>query len=219
MAQFRQLRRAAEQLQRRQPALALVLGLEAERIARLELELALDRLGAGAHVAGNQDVIDEDPRTFADREHEIGLRAIRGEARLRLHGRRPVPAIGVLQLNGVDVASELRVEVRRARLQAQELAKSGFRNRRVALDADRADHRADPFRDENADRDRDLRAISRRRLGAGDRPALWPRRTRARDRALSMRGDVGIEIRVRVGLADAGPQARSKIGQRQRRAA
>ena len=60
--QLGQLRCAAKQLERRQPALALVLGFETERIAGLELKLPLDRLRAGANVAGNQYVIDEDAR-------------------------------------------------------------------------------------------------------------------------------------------------------------
>ena len=60
--------RAAEQAERGQPALALVDRAEAERIAGLHLQLALDRLGAGAHVADDQHVIDEHLRPFANRE-------------------------------------------------------------------------------------------------------------------------------------------------------
>ena len=94
--QLGELRRAAKQPQRRQPALTLVLGLEAERIARLELKLAFDGLRARARVARDQHVIDENPRTLTDREHEIRLRAICRKARLRLYGGRSISEIGIL---------------------------------------------------------------------------------------------------------------------------
>ena len=53
---------AAEQAERRKPAAALDLGRLAERVAGLDLQLALDGLRARAHVADDQHVIHEDAR-------------------------------------------------------------------------------------------------------------------------------------------------------------
>ena len=209
---------AAKELQRREPPLTLVLRFEAERIARLELKLALDRLCARPHVAGDQHVIDENPWPLTDSEDEICLRAIGGETRLRLHGRRPVPQVRILELNRVGVASELRIEVRRARLETENFAKSRFRHRLVAFDPYRTDDRPHSFCDEDADGDRDLCPVTRRRSRTRVGLHLGCRESSSVVNALDRR-DVGIEIRIRIRLGHPRSQARSKIRQRKRGAA
>ena len=71
-----------EQPERGQPALALVDRRQAQRIARLELQLPLDRLGVGPLVADDQHVVDEDARPFLHGEDDVGACAVGAQSGL-----------------------------------------------------------------------------------------------------------------------------------------
>ena len=168
-------------------------------------------------------MVDEHLRSFPHDKHQIRLRAIRGETRLRVHGRRTISAIRVRQLNRVGVASQLRIEVWRSGLQAENLAKRRFWNRRVALDAHRADERPYALGDEDADghgHSRDGTDGSRRRRRLRPGIGLHPdggKPATAID-ALDRR-HVRIEVGVRIGGTDPRPQPGPNLLNRKRRAA
>ena len=75
---------APEQPERRQPPLALVDRGRLNGSPGFDLQLALDRLGAGPHVADDQHVVDEHLRPFADEKRDIDTRAVLGELGSRL---------------------------------------------------------------------------------------------------------------------------------------
>ncbi len=79
---------AAEQPERGQPLLALDARRVAERLARPQQQLALDRLGARPLVADDDHVVDDDLRPFADREADVGAGVVLGERRRRDRRRR-----------------------------------------------------------------------------------------------------------------------------------
>ncbi len=75
----------AEEAERAQPPPALELILQADRLARLELQLAQDDVGFGVHIPDDQDVVDDALRSLLDRERQVDPRAIvaRGQADAR----------------------------------------------------------------------------------------------------------------------------------------
>ena len=68
---------APEQSERREPALTFVDPLEAERLAGLQQQLALDGLGSRPLVADDEHVLDEDLRTLPHAKHDVGTGTIR----------------------------------------------------------------------------------------------------------------------------------------------
>ena len=150
---MRQLRdaRAAEQTERGQAALALDDGVQAERIAGLELQLALDRLRARARVADDQDVIDEDLRALAHREHDVGAcgRRRSGPASLSTVAfwKPRLAYFGWMASRSIASC----VAKNGAGLQPEPRRQLDLRHRRVALDADRFDDRPGVLDDHDAD--------------------------------------------------------------------
>src|SRR4029453_13498358 len=82
---------APEQSQTREAPLALVDRREAERLPRLNLQLAFDRGGGGADVAHVQHVVDQHLRSFANGELNGDLGVVLHEDRRRVYGGVFVP--------------------------------------------------------------------------------------------------------------------------------
>ena len=137
----------AEQPERGEPALALVDRAEAERVARLHLQLALDRPRAGAHVADDEDVIDEDLGAFTNGERHGHVRAALAELGPGLDGRALVAKILVRQLNRVAIHAQLPGHVRRARLQSDPRAQRRVRDRLIARERHALDRDPDALVD------------------------------------------------------------------------
>src|SRR5439155_19271756 len=136
---------AAKETERREPALALVDGLQPERIAGTDLQLALDRLGARPHVADDQHVVDEDLRAFL---HGVGHRDVRvvlAESRSRLDGRVRIAAIVVHRLNRLAIDCELARDERTAGCQSNPRAELRLPDGAIAFEPDAVHDGASAF--------------------------------------------------------------------------
>ena len=134
-----------EQPERAQPPLTLDDVLEAERLAALDRQLALDRRGAGPVVADDQDVVDEDLRTLFDHDRQIGLRMIVVERDAGVCRRGLVSAVQVLQHDPVEIGGELRPVEGLAGLRGQPLGQDAVVEVLIAVEYHRGHSRGGAF--------------------------------------------------------------------------
>src|SRR5262249_45746038 len=123
----------AEQPERRQATLAFIDLFEPERLAGLELQLALDRRGPGPLIADDEHVVDRDALPFPYGKQHVGAPAVGAEAGTGDHGRRLKSAIGEPELHAIAVGSQRGGRKRPTRLQREPLAQLRLRNRHIAL--------------------------------------------------------------------------------------
>ena len=112
----------AEEAERAQPPPALELILQAERLTRLELQLAQDDVGLGVHVADDQDVVDRALRPLLDHERQVDARAIGARRQADVENDGGKAAIEVFEHQRIARLDGARLEVRIAGLDFDERA-------------------------------------------------------------------------------------------------
>ena len=143
----------AEQPERGQAPLALDHRVVAHRAAGPQREFPPDHVGAGPHVAGNQDLVHLDLRTLVDGPRDRHLAVVAGERELRRDRRALEPAVAVHALDGVAIDGQLRAIERLAGTEHQQRAQLGLRDGRRAAHVDGADEGPGAFLDLKADVD------------------------------------------------------------------
>ena len=144
---------AAEQPERSQPLLALDPRRVAQRLARPQQQLALDRFGARPVVADDDDVIDDDLRTLADGKADVGARVVLRQRGARSHRDALVPAVAVLQIDPIAIRGHLDLRERAVRRRRHHGAQLVGREDRVARERHVADERSRPFDDPHGNLD------------------------------------------------------------------
>src|SRR5262249_8184181 len=102
---------AAEQSEGCEPLPALGDRRRAEGISWLDLQLARDCLGARPHVSNNENMLDEDARSFPNREGRLDAASICTEIRIRFDRRRGIPPVGIVLLDGISIEQQLSVHI------------------------------------------------------------------------------------------------------------
>ena len=154
---------AAEEPQAADAPLALLQLRVAQRRAGLQRDLAPDRLGAGLLVADDQDVLDEHLGAFLHHKRDVGGGPVGQEGHARVHDGRRVPAVEQHQRHAVAVHGDLLLVVRPAGGRGDGRAQRGLGHRGLARHGNRADQRARPFVDREADLDGHRRGRAGRR--------------------------------------------------------
>ena len=148
---------APEQAERGEPLLALDARRVAERLARLERQLPLNRGGARPPVADDDHVIDQHLRTFADAEEDVGARVALGEHHARIDSDALVAAVAVLEVDAIAIGGDIDLRVRLAGHGRERSANLLGGEHDVPHHVDGADERARPFADVDADLDVTIR--------------------------------------------------------------
>ena len=130
----------------------------AERLTRLQRDLALDRRGLRPMIADDDDVIDDHLRTFGNRECHIGACIACGEHHARLDADRLVTAVPVFQLEAIAIVGDVHLRIRMAGGEGQHCAELIRAQRPVAGEVHGRHQRARPFGDVDRNLDMTIRS-------------------------------------------------------------
>ena len=108
---------AAEEAECAEPQPALDEVGIAQRLPRLDQQLALDGLGLGAGVADDDHPVDDRLRAFLDRVADVGPRVVLGPRDLGTHSDLVVAAVAVREVDAVAVGDHLALREGAARRQ------------------------------------------------------------------------------------------------------